>query len=155
MYHSIPDVLLLFSFQHLTTLCAIKKPFCGSLFSTQLEITFSSPTFFSFYVICVGNKHFSAIPALKTPTTHTLTGQNFFSEQLCCIYSYFLQENLSSVSTAAHLKRLSFLSISCNVFSAGLMICLKTWIKPFLPSLLPLTMHEFSIHTALLKEKQV
>lgn len=100
-----------------------------------------------------GNNLFLALLASqKSNMVH-----NYFSDQLYFIPTVHILLPYVGKSqcyqNVNHLKRLSFLSISCNVFSAGLMICLKTWIKPFLPSLLPLTMHEFSTHTAWLKEK--
>lgn len=48
----------------------------------------------------------------------------------------------------AYLKRLSCFNFSWSDFSAGLMISRKMWMAPFLPCLLPLTMHEFSMQTA-------
>lgn len=56
---------------------------------------------------------------------HTCSQVKIFSQTGCALYSYPLQENIDSVNIGTHLKRLSFLSISCKVFSAGLMICLK------------------------------
>lgn len=49
---------------------------------------------------------------------------------------------------STYLKRLSWRSFSCRDFSAGWMISRNMWMAPFLPCLLPLTMHEFSMQIA-------
>lgn len=108
------------------TLCH-KKTFCGSVeaFSAYSWRTlFLPPHFFPFMLFV--QVIYPSLPSLlsKPNNPHAHRPKLFLRAAVLCI-QLPSAGNLSSVTIATHLKRLSFLSISCNVFSAGLMICLK------------------------------
>lgn len=59
-----------------------------------------------------------------------------------------IREEKLSRRSSSYLNRPSAIRSSYIVFSAGLMRDFITWRAPLLPSLLPRTIHEFSMHTA-------